>query len=116
MTRILQFKSVEDVNRFPMIYEGFLNGGNLQPAAMRSGDIKRLEREVLVALRGVSTPTDETFQNTDEHHRKYAGGDVTLSQQALDLLVKYMEATPWHIWKVDTAMDTIDWILSAERR
>lgn len=105
---------------FPFVYEGFLAGGLQSDNAFRTPAIKRVERSVLGKLRSISTAMSEEFPNTKEKKRKlnsFEKGTIlcTFDQQELDLLVKYIEATPWKIYAVDLGMDAADWVASSSR-
>lgn len=119
MTRTLTFDAA-DGKRFELLLTGFLLGGNqANKDTSRSRDDRKRESKILRALKAISDPALATNgQPPDETRRTLheAGGAVTLEQDQLDLVIKYVEACPFLTHVSDDVDDLLDWLHAAPRK
>jgi hypothetical protein len=107
---------------FAIMWEGFLAAGSAKDQQThRAIAVMRLERSISKKLKAVSVEMEDKFPGADIHTRsirpELKNGDefITFTQEEFDLLVRYMESVPWKIWKIEEAMNAIDWVNSAEK-
>jgi len=121
---------------FRFIYEGFVIGGALQDK--RDHETKRRESRIVRKLKAISAVIklpagtvyrdDRGFPQTlsdaqdrmaspTEPARDLLDGTqtVALEQPELDLIVKYMQDTPWKLSMMDECYDAVDYLHAAPR-
>jgi hypothetical protein len=123
-TRTLTF-APEDTKRFELLLTGFLLGGNQanqseNGAKSRTRDDRKREAKILRALKAISDPPlvpSSNGQPPDETRRslQITGGAVSLEQDQLDIVIKYVEACPFLTHVSDDVDDLLDWLYAAPR-
>lgn len=135
MMRTVTFDS-EARKHFRFVYEGFVIGGALQDK--RDHETKRRESRIVRKLKAMSAiiklpagtiyRDDRGFPQTlnDEQDRMASPTEparelldgiqvVALEQPELDLIVKYMQDTPWKLSLMDECYDAVDYLHAAPR-
>ena len=105
MVRVLKFKNDEkDRDRFIMLYQGFLAGGN-SPGA-KPLDVRRTEGKVLDKFEAAGKIEGDAVSFNKEE------AELTLEQPEYELLKKYFEATPWVTAFSRKVLSISDWMAS----
>lgn len=108
--------STESRERFSLIYQGFVTGGN-QPNA-KTMEIMRREAAVLSKLESISEDTDErqcdSCGQLVRSKREVMPGshELQLSVPEWELLKQYFERTPWTVRMSSKVIDISDWLAS----
>lgn len=141
MQRRLQIDGDHDTDRerFRLLYEGFSLGGTLanQEREPKTFDVRRREARLVRALKAISgeRPSTESpvvgsgvrrvcsvceipILASGDRVRELRRGEIhllCLQQPDFDLVVKYIERTPWNPTFMDVVEDMADWLASAEK-
>lgn len=94
-----------DGEKFNMIYQGFLLGGN--GPSSKGIDVFRREVKVLDKLDAISTEKEDGSRVLNEGPQS-----ILLEQPEYDLLKKYFENTPWTTKVSRQVVNISDWLAS----
>jgi len=106
--------TAEDREKFSLLYQGFLTGGNM--AQSKGMEITRREARVLDKLDSISEDSGgekcATCGTATMNKREMIAADHTLELEPpdFDLLKKYFEATPWTVRVAKRVVDISDWL------
>lgn len=100
--RLVFDESESDRWMFPLLYSGFLNGGNSPNA--KGMEVLRREARILDKLEAISV--DEG----PERVLKSGPQEVTLEQPEYELLKRYFENTPWTTAVSRKVVNISDWL------
>lgn len=106
----------EHRERFDLLYQGFLTGGN-GPGAKGIED-RRREASILKKMESVSYEIEgskcESCGNVTPSKRILNEGEqrIELTVPEHEILRKYVEATPWTVRMSGKVCDIIDWLAS----
>jgi hypothetical protein len=106
-TRILKFASDEEREMFPMLYAGFMNGGNGPQA--KGMEVTRREVRILDKLDAVSEDNE-----VGDRVLKSGSHDVVLEQPEFELLKRYFENTPWTTKVARQVVNISDWLAAIQ--
>lgn len=94
-----------DTDTFGLVYQGFIIGSSLQQN--KTITQARLECKILDALDSISENAEGALP-TGDPNRVFVSGTLSLNVEALEMLIKYMEAVPWNTKFVRRAVLLID--------
>jgi hypothetical protein len=104
-TRKLVFNGDEESKeRFGLLFQGFLTGGN--SSTQKGIIVLRQEARILDQLEDISNPTDQVLIRT----LKPGLWTVSFEQPDFELLMNYIEATPWMTVVSRKVINLVDWL------
>ena len=107
-TRKLTFESDQDRSYFPMLYAGFMNGGNSpSPKGM---EVTRREVRILDKLDDISHDVPETGERVLNEGPQ----QILLDQPEYELLKRYFENTPWTTKVARQVVNISDWLANIQ--
>lgn len=115
MIRTLTF-TAEDNDKFVLLFNAFLAGGNQRYAAQhgqRPPDERRKEAKIIRALQGISVVVDTV---TKGRKLNPEGATLTLEQPLFVLLEQYVEAAPLPTDISLEHADLLDWLSAADKQ
>lgn len=104
-----------DQERFSLIYQGFLMGGNSPQKGM---EVIRREAKILDKLEEISGPEEGSTCDScgiakNPSQKLHLGAQyLRLEQPEMTLLTKYIEQTPWNTRSSRKVRDLVDWLAS----
>lgn len=112
MTRVLDFAGARGPKRFELLRTALLSAGDGKGERVR--ERIRKEARLLDALDSVSDPTP-IDGDPDRRSLKPDGGKAVINQDDCDLLLTYVDTTPWVPRVARDAVDLQDWLTASER-
>jgi hypothetical protein len=116
MKRVITFDAPAE---FDLLYQGFLFGGSQQQTKTMVS--LRSEARVLDKLDAISEPSIDEQGKIDKYPtgdpvRKYASGELLLTNDEYELIKKYFESVPWATKVSREVVKLFDKINDAEER
>lgn len=111
-TKVRRLKFDDDAEgreRYKLLYQGFLNGGN--SAQSKGMDVLRREAEILDKFQNAGTlPPTDGEPNEMERELNPSGAAFDVDNAEYELLKRYFEKTPWVTRLAIKVVNIADWL------